>query len=178
MSKKKLSTGKKAGIIAGCVAGAEALVGVGALIAAPFTGGATAPVAAAMFSASAKNIAIVGGAAIGGAAVGAVATKVVDSKRETNAYGKGYSDASKAYEAKYVNLAKKFAENEENWSKTAKSWKRTKDEKDKLLRDCLKYIEELEKERDSLIAENKKLSKDKEELLERLYGIRNKLSIS
>ena len=104
MAKTKLSTGKKAGIIAGCVAGAEALVGVGALMAAPFTGGATVPAAVAMFSASAKNIAIVGGAAIGGAAVGTVITKKIDSKKEANAYGKGYGDASAALDAHFMQL--------------------------------------------------------------------------
>lgn len=176
--KKKLGKGKKIGIIVGCAAGAEALVGIGALIAAPFTGGATAPVAAAMFSASAKNIAIAGGAAVGGAAVGAIATKIVDSKREEKAYGNGYNDASKAYEAKFADQAKEFAEKEEAWSQTEQSWARTKSEKDELLCECLKYIEDLEKERDSLLAENKKLSDEKQELLEKLYGIRKKLSIA
>ena len=178
MAKKKSNARKKAGIIAACVAGAEALVGVGALIAAPFTGGATAPVAAAMFSASAKNVAIVGGAAIGGAAVGTVITKKIDSKKETNAYGKGYDDASKAYEAKFADQAQKFAEKEETWAKSKHSWERTKAEKDSLLKDCLKYIADLERERDSLRAENKVLSKEKQDLLEKLYGIRKQLNAS
>lgn len=176
--KKKLTKGKKAAIIAGCAAAGEGIVGIGAAIAAPFTGGATAPVAAAMLSASAKNVAIVVGAAVGGAAVGAVATRAIDSKRETDAYAEGYNDASKVYEAKYADQAKKFAEQAEAWSQNKELSERTKAEKDAMLDDCLKYIEDLEKERDAVMAENKKLSEEKQDLLNRLYGIRTNLSVA
>ena len=51
-------------------------------------------------------------------------------------------------------------------------------EKDELLRKCLLYIKDLEKERDSLKAENKTLSAEKQELLDKLYGIRDKLRVA
>ncbi len=177
---RKLGKGKKLAIIAGCAAAGEALAGVGLTIAAPFTGGATAPLAAALYAKAAQDtgkvVLIAVGAAAAGGAAGTVITKTIDSKKETSAYGQGYNDASKAYESKFAGQAKEFTEKEDEWESAAQSWERTKAEKDALLQDCLKYIADLEKERDSLKAENKILSEEKQELLEKLYGIRKKLS--
>lgn len=177
MGKKKLTKGKKVAIIAGCAAAGEALLGLAATVAVPLTGGATAPLAAALFSASAKSVAITAGAAAGGAAVGVVATKMVDSKRESKAYGDGYNDASKAYESKFAKQAEEFAQKQEEWAKTKQSWEHTQEEKDELLQKCMLYIKDLEQERDSLKAENKTLSTEKQELLKKLYGIRDKLRV-
>lgn len=177
-SNKKLNKGKKVAIIAGCAAAGEALLGLAATVAVPLTGGATAPLAAAMYAASGKSVAIAAGAAAGGAAVGVVATKVVDGKRESKAYGDGYNDASKAYESKFATQAEEFAQEQEKWAQTKRSWEHTQEEKDELLRKCLLYIKDLEKERDSLKAENKALSAEKQELLDKLYGIRDKLRLA
>ena len=177
--KKKLTKGKKIAIIAGCAAAGEAVVGIGAAIAAPFTGGATAPVAAALLTKSAKDIAVaLGVGAVVGGSAGVVATKVADSKRESKAYGDGYNDASKAYESKFAKQAEEFAQKQEEWAQTKKSWEHTQEEKDELLRKCLLYIKDLEKERDSLKAENKTLSAEKQELLDKLYGIRDNLRVA
>lgn len=175
--KKKLSKGKKFAIIAGCAAAGEALLAVAATVAVPLTGGATAPLAAAMYAASGKSVAIAAGAAAGGAAVGVVATTVVNSKRESKAYGDGYNDASKAYESKFAKQAEDFAKKQEEWAETKENWKHTQEEKDKLLHKCMLYIKDLEKERDFLKSENKTLSTEKQELLEKLYGIRDKLRV-
>lgn len=178
--KQKLGKGKKIAIIAGCAAAAEALAGVGLTIAAPFTGGATAPLAAAMYAKAAsdtgKLIAVGAGALIIGGSAGAVITKKIDSDKETDAYSNGYTDASKAFEAKFAEQAKKFAEKAAGWEKSKEAWEKAKKEKDTLLQDCLKYIADLEKERDSLKAENKVLTQEKQELLQKLYGFRQKLS--
>ena len=178
MGKKKLTKGKRVAIIAGCAAAGEAIVGLGALVAAPFTGGTTIPLASALLTKSAKDItvALAAGAVIGGT-TGAVAMKMADSKKESKAYGKGYKDASNAYEAKFAKQADEFAQKQEEWSQTKKSWEHTQEEKDELLRKCMHYIKDLEKERDSLKAENKTLSAEKQELLEKLYGIRDKLRV-
>ena len=174
----KLGKGKKVAIIAGCAAAGEAVVGIGAAIAAPFTGGATAPIAAALLTKSAKDMVVaLGVGAIVGGGVGVVATKVADSKRESQAYGDGYNDASKAYESKFAKQAEDFAQKQEEWAQAKKSWEHTQEEKDELLRKCIVYIKDLETERDSLKAENKMLSAEKQELLERLYGIRDKLRV-
>ena len=88
--KKKLSKAKKGLIIASCAAAAEAVAGAALTVAAPFTGGATAPLAAAMFAASAKDVAIVGGVGLGGATAGYAITRAVDRKRESQAYRNWY----------------------------------------------------------------------------------------
>lgn len=177
-SSKKLSKGKKTLIIASCVAAAEAVAGVAAAIAAPLTGGATAPIAIAMLSDSVKNASIVGGAAVVGAGVGVVVTKTVDAKKNAKSYRDGYTDASKVYESKYDKQAREFAKNASEWESTVNDLERTKEKKDALLKDCIKYIDDLEKERDSLLAENRKLSKEKQELLDQLYAIRGELSVA
>lgn len=181
MAKKKLSKGKKFAIIAGCAAAAEAAAGVALTIAAPFTGGATAPLAAALYTKAAndsgKVLLIAAGAFIAGAGAGTVVTKKMDADKEPAAYGKGYDDASKTYEAKFTKQAEEFAAKEAAWSENEAAHERSSAEKDALLKECLKYINDLEKERDALKAENKKLSKEKEELLDKLYGIKRKLTV-
>lgn len=177
MENKKLTKGKKIAIISGCAAAGEALLGLAATVAVPFTGGATAPVAAALLSDSAKNTAISVGAAAGGAAVGAIGTKIYESKKNAKAYKDGYNDASKAYEAKFIVQAKEFAKKQKQWNKTEEKWKQTQKEKDNHLSQCMKYIKDLETEQDFLKKENKILSTEKQQLLKDLYGIRDNLCV-
>jgi hypothetical protein len=181
-SSKKMGKGKKALIIAGGAAAGELLVGTIATIAAPLTGGLTTPIAATMYSLAAKDIPIVAGIAAGGAVAGAgtaaVVTKKIDAGKETEAYKSGYTTASKAWEAKYFEQARKFAKQAEEWHKTEQAWKQAAAEKDDLLQECLKYIKDLEKERDDLKARNKTLTKEKQDLLDELYRIKKELSVA
>ena len=178
MGKKKLTKGKKTAIIAGCAAAGEAVVGIGALIATPFTGGASTSLGVAMLTKSTKDILIaLGVGTIVGGTAGAVGVKIADSKKESQAYADGCNDTSKAYEAKFAEEAAKFAAKEAEWAENEAKRERNSAEKDILLKKCLKYIDDLEKERDALSAENKKLSREKEELLDKLYGIKRKLTV-
>ncbi len=90
-------------------------------------------------------------------------------------YADGCNDTSEVYEAKFAEQAKVFAKQAEEWSKTEQARKHTEEESHKLLEECLNYIADLEKERDSLLTRNEQLSHEKQELLEKLYGIRTKL---
>lgn len=92
-------------------------------------------------------------------------------------YADGCNDTSEVYEAKFAEQAKVFAKQAEEWTKTKQSSKRSNEETRKLLEDCLNYIADLEKERDSLLIRNEQLSQEKQKLLEKLYGIRTKLSV-
>jgi len=87
-------------------------------------------------------------------------------------YKKGCNDTSKTYEAKFTKQAEDFVRQREEWEKTDKAREQTAEEAQILNEECLKYIRDLEKERDALRAQNKTLSKEKEELLEKLYKIR------
>lgn len=76
-------------------------------------------------------------------------------------YKDGCNDTSKVYEAKFTKQAEEYAKQADNWSEQEKSWKSSNEKMEELLNDCLKYIYDLEKERDSLIAINKSLSEEK-----------------
>lgn len=97
----------------------------------------------------------------------------VDFARPTFAdgYKKGCEETSKVYEAKFTEQAKEFVKQEEEWIKTDKERDRTEEKMKKFNEECLKYIRDLEKERDALRKLNKTLSREKEDLLEKLYKL-------
>lgn len=174
--KKKGQVAKKALVVVGGAAVGEAALGIAAAVAAPFTGGATAPVAAALLADSGSKWPWIVGAAAAGAAVGATVDRAQNSGKVEQATRDSYNRASKEYEAKFVAQAREFAEKEAQWARVSSEWTATKEEKDRLLKTCLEYIADLEKEAESLRVENKKLSKEKQELLDQLQAIKKGLS--
>lgn len=171
--KKKMSKRKRVAIIGGAAAVGSVIADVIMIAATPVTGGLSLGALAAKKSVEIAVAAGVG-AAVGGT-TGVIATKVVDNKKSTKMLKNAIEETSNTYEAKFAQQAQEFANHLELLKKERQEWKHTQEEKDNLLKDCLKYIQDLEKERDSLEKENKKLSIEKQELLEKLYGIRTKL---
>lgn len=171
---KKMSKGKRVAIVGGAAAIGSIIADVVMIAATPVTGGLSLGAFAAKKSVEIAVAAGVG-AAVGGG-TGIVVTKVVDSKKTTKKVENAIKETSNTYEAKFAQQAKEFAKQADSWEKEKQEWKHTQEEKDKILNDCLKYIQDIEKERDSLAKENKKLSIEKQELLEKLYGIRTKFS--
>lgn len=90
-------------------------------------------------------------------------------------YKTGCNETSKVYEAKFTKQAEDFAKQKEKWERAEQLKKLSDKELRELLNDCLKYIADLEKELHDLTAKNQPLSKEKQDLLNELYGIRYKL---
>lgn len=168
--KGKISKKKKVGIIGGAAAIGSVIADAVMIAATPMTGGLSLGAFALKKSAEIGIAAAVGATVAGGTA--AVVTRKVDSKRITNAYGEGYNEASKVYEAKFTKQAEEFVYKTDEWKKESAERDKTQAEKDKAFKKCLRYIKELEKERDSLKSMNKELSKEKQELLNKLNQIK------
>lgn len=116
-------------------------------------------------------------AAVASAIAAALTQKAIDSKQTTKEVEKAISEISKTWEAKYTMQAIEFTKQSEMWELERESLKNEKEKKNQLMQDCLKYIDDLEHERDVLAEENETLTSEKQELLEKLYGIRTKLSM-
>lgn len=99
------------------------------IAATPMTGGLSLGAFALKKSAEIGIAAAVGATVAGGTA--AVVTRKVDSKRITNAYGEGYNEASKVYEAKFTKQAEEFVYKTDEWKKESAERDKTQAEKDK-----------------------------------------------
>lgn len=107
---KSLGKGKKAGIIGGCAVVGGVLTDALLIALAPATGGlSTVALVAKKTIETSTAAALVGAGVVGAGGGGVILTKIIDKKREENAYKQGCEDASKQYEAKFEKQAQEFA---------------------------------------------------------------------
>lgn len=179
---KKLGKKKKAGIIGGCALVGGVITDALLVAASPATGGLSLAALAAKKTTEVSTAALVGLGVTAGAGGGSIVTKVIDKKREEKAYKQGCEDASKHYEAKFEKQAQEFANtynqilnDSDRLTQLIRKLEQDIEKKDHLIEKCLQYIQDLEKEQDSLKRENKTLSKDKQELLDTLRRINKEI---